>query len=135
MCASVSKLSLLGFERAPRSAAEKQAAAQVIDKLRRTADMVRPDLAAGCEASDVTLISAALGLGAMPIAAAPAEEHADIDATYTFRCKQPARLAQIELPLMTAFPRVARIEAQIVAEKGQSKQSVKRASPRLVWPR
>lgn len=127
--------SLLGFERAPRTAAEKAAADKAIDKLRREADIVRPDPAALCERSDVTLVSAALGLGGAPGAASPAGEHADIDATYTFRCKQPAKLAQIELPLMTAFPRVARIEAQTVSAKGQGKQTVKRASPRLAWPR
>lgn len=124
--------SLLGYERAPRSAAEKQAAAQVIDRLRRVADMVRPDPAARCELSDVTLVSAVLGLGGGAIST---DEHADLDATYTFRCRDIARLAQIELPLMTAFPRLGRIEAQIVAAKGQGKQTLKRASPKLAWPR
>lgn len=129
--------SLLGFERAPRSAAEKQAVAQAVDKLRRVADMVRPDAAARCEPSDVTLVSAALGLGGAvsPASPAQADEHADLDATYTFRCRDIARLTQIELPLMTAFPRVARIEAQTVSAKGQGKQSLKRASPKLAWPR
>jgi hypothetical protein len=126
--------SLLGFERAPRTAAENQAADRAIDKLRRDADIVRPDPAAQCERSDVTLVSAALGLGSSPTFAS-GEEHADIDATYTFRCKQPARLAQIELPVMAAFPRVARIEVQTVAAKGQGKQTVKRASPKILWPR
>lgn len=125
--------SLLGFERAPRTAAEKQAADKAIDKLRRDTDIVRPDPAAQCERSDVTLVSAVLGLGSAT--SASADEHADVDATYTFRCKQPARLAHVDLPVMTAFPRVARIEAQLIAEKGQSRQSLKRASARLVWPR
>ncbi|HEU4460438.1 MAG TPA: DUF2796 domain-containing protein [Methylibium sp.] len=126
--------SLLGFERAPRNAAEKQAADRAIDVLRRETEIVRPDAAAQCERSDVTLVSPVLGLGAAP-EPATADAHADLDATYSFRCLQPARLAQIELPLMAAFPRIGRIEAQIVGEKGQRRQSAKRAAPKLTWPR
>jgi Protein of unknown function (DUF2796) len=128
--------SLLGFERAPRTAAEKQAAAQVIDRLKRSADVVLPDPAAQCESTDVTLVSSALGLGAAApdAGAAGGEAHADVDATYTFRCREPGRLAFVDLHLMKAYTRIGRVEAQVVGARSQGRQVVKRPAMRLAWP-
>ena len=132
--------SLLGYERAPRTAAEKQTAAAVAERFKRGDEIVLPDPAAQCERIDAVLVSAALGLGppAKPAGtgAAPAgEEHADIDATYSYRCREPGKLAFVDLPVMKSFPRVARIEAQIVAARGQAKQVLQRPTQRIVWPR
>ncbi len=123
--------SALGFERAPRSAAEKQAAQRLVERLRTDATLVQPDPAAGCTREEVTLASAALGLGGGEATG----EHADIDASYRFRCQAPARLAHIDLGLVAAFARIARIEAQLVGAKGQARQVLRRPAQRLTWPR
>lgn len=131
--------SLLGFERAPRSAAENQAAARLIERLKRSAEVVLPDPAAQCESTDVTLVSSALGLGDAAAGGAsspPAagDEHADVDATYTFRCREPGKLGFIDLPVMKAYPRIGRVEAQVVGAKSQGRQVIKRPAMRLAWP-
>ncbi len=125
--------SLLGFERAPRSAAEKQAAAALVERLRTDALLVQPDPAAACVREAVEIASPALGLGPAPGGAA--DEHADIDASFRFRCADPARLGHVELGLMKAWPRLSRIDAQLVGARGQARQVLRRPATRLVWPR
>lgn len=123
--------SALGFERAPRSAAEKQAAGKLVERLRTDAALVQPDPAAGCTREEVALVSPALGLGGGAIDG----EHADVDASYRFRCQAPARLTHIELGLVAAFARIARVEAQVVGARGQARQVLRRPAQRLIWPR
>lgn len=81
---------------------------------------------------EVSLASAALGLGD---GAAGEQGHDDLEATYRFRCREPGRLGHIELSLLKAYPRIGRPGVQIVGAKGQSKQVLRRAVTRLVWPR
>jgi len=123
---------LLGFERPPRSAAEQRAAKELIQRLKDDPALIRPDPAAGCERSELQLESAALGLGNAP---PDADGHAELDATWSFRCKAPERLAYIELGLIAAYPRIGRAEVQIAAAKGQSRQVLKRPAQRIAWPR
>jgi hypothetical protein len=123
---------LLGFERPPRSAAEQRAAKDLIQRLKDDPALIRPDPAAGCERSELQLESAALGLGN---AAPDADGHAELDATWSFRCKSPERLAFIDLGLIAAYPRIARAEVQIAAATTQSRQVLKRPAQRIAWPR
>lgn len=67
--------SLLGFERAPRTAREREVVAQVKRSLDATAALFRPAPAAG--ATD--------------------DGHADIEAEYTSRCRTPARLRTLRV--------------------------------------
>lgn len=123
---------LLGFERPPRSAAEQRAAKELIQRLKDDPALIRPDPAAGCERSELQLESAALGLGN---AAPDGDGHAELDATWSFRCKAPERLAFIDLGLIAAYPRIGRAEVQIAAAKSQSRQVLKRPAQRIAWPR
>lgn len=125
--------SLLGFERAPRSAAEKQAGAALVERLRTDALLVQPDPAAGCVREAVEIASPALGVGSGPGDAGG--EHADVDASWRFRCADPARLGHVELGLMKAWPRLLRVEAQLVGARGQARQVLRRPATRLAWPR
>ncbi len=123
---------LLGFERAPRSEAEKRAVQALLERLRHDAAMLRPDAAAGCARSGVELSSAALGLGA---AGPGATGHAGLEARWRYGCTAPDRLAHIELGFVALHPRIARVEVQTVGARGVHKQLLRRPAQRLVWPR
>lgn len=125
--------SLLGFEHAPRTDAQKQAAARLVERLRSDATLVRPDPAAGCEPGGAPqLRSGALGLGGAQEAG---DGHDDLEADYVFRCRAPDRLGHIELGLVQAYAGVKRVEVQIVGAKGQARQVLRRPAQRITWPK
>ena len=120
--------SLLGFERAPRTPAERQAADAVLKRMGDTATLFKPDAAAQCVPTNVRIESAAL----QSVAAAPGKdtrkdsEHADLDASYEFTCAQPDQLTTLEVGLFDAFKRLKKIEVQVAGANTQSKQTLKR---------
>jgi hypothetical protein len=121
--------SLLGFERAPRTQAERQAAAAALAKMRDGAALFRFDAAAQCTLASAKVEAPLLEPAATPAAKpAAAGEHADLDASYAFRCAQPARLATVEVLLFDAFPRVARVTVQAVLPHGQHKAVLRRSA-------
>lgn len=117
--------SLLGFERAPRTDAERRAARDLLAQLRgAAASLFKPDAAAQC-----TLQGAEVRAGVLepaPAAASKTDEHADLDADYTFKCAQPGRLRTLEIGLFDAFKRLQRIEVQVAGPKGQRKATLER---------
>lgn len=121
--------SLLGFEHRPRTAAQKQAVAQLQQRLREAAQWLRPNAEAGCQLREATVESALFETTAP--AKGQEDEHADIDADYRFECRQPQALATLDLGLFDAFPRMQRIDVQIAGPKGQSKATLKRPDKTL----
>ena len=115
--------SVVGFERAPRTDAERQAAQAALARLRDAAALFRPDTAAGCSLAGVTVDAPVLTQGS-----APRDGHADLNASIQFRCTQPARLGQLEVRLFDAFARVDRIEVQAVLPQGQRKAVLRRTA-------
>ena len=109
--------SLVGFERAPRSDAERQALAHALARLGDGAALFRPPPDAGCRQTSAQL-DAPAGAPAVGTAAAPAG-HADVAARYTFQCAQPERLVTLELLLFDAFKRIDRVQVQAVLPTGQ----------------
>ncbi|HSW05940.1 ZrgA family zinc uptake protein [Aquabacterium sp.] len=113
--------SLLGFERAPRSDAERRAVEALRVQLAQAAALFAVDAGAGCVAQAPVIKSALLD------GAAKAGEHADLEASYLLRCRQPGVLKVIDLNgLMTAFSRIQRVEVQVATPGGQLKQTLKR---------
>lgn len=113
--------SLLGFERAPRSEAERRAVAALRERLAQPATLFGLDAAAGCVAEPAAVAAPALDAGAA------AADHADLVASYRFRCRQPGVLQVIDLQgLLAAFTRIQRVDAQVVTPAAQRKQSLKR---------
>ncbi|MBI5258865.1 MAG: DUF2796 domain-containing protein [Burkholderiales bacterium] len=113
--------SLLGFERAPRSDAERKAADTMRAQLGQAATMFGLDAAAGCVLQPPQISAPALEPGAK------ADEHAELVASYLFRCRQPGVLRVADLNgLLIAFPRIQRVEVQVAAPGGQWKQVLKR---------
>ncbi|WP_341890223.1 DUF2796 domain-containing protein [Variovorax sp. YR752] len=119
---------LLGFERAPRTDAQRRAAEQAIATLRAAGTLFVIDPAAQCRVASVELLSAALKLGP---AAAPAKDdgHGDLEAEYTFTCQSAP--AFIEVGLFKAFPRMGRLDVQTATAKGQRKLVLKRPAQRI----
>jgi Protein of unknown function (DUF2796) len=138
---------LVGFERAPRTAAERAAVAAALQKLNDAAALFRVDSAAACAGGEVTVQAplwqptspqAGAGSNAAPAATASppskapaAPEHADLDASYEFKCATALRAQHIETRLFEAFPRLKRVEVQRVTARGQGKVVLRPGQTRL----
>lgn len=121
--------SFLGFERAPRSAAERKQVADMVARLKAADQLFQPDAAAGCKLAKVDLASAALGLGA---AQGDGDDgHADIAVDMVFSCAQADAARHIDVKLFAAYPRLRSIDAQVAAPQGQFKQRLKPGAARL----
>lgn len=118
--------SLLGFERAPRTDAERRALESLRGQLEQTTALFGLDAGAGCVAEAANVRSAALD------AAPKFDEHSDVQAGYLLRCRQPGVLKVIDLNgLMTTFPRIQRVEVQVAGPGGQLRQQMKRPQSML----
>lgn len=123
--------SLVGFERAPRTGAERKTVQAAVAKLRAADTLFLIDPAAGCKLKQVDLEAPVLGLGSP----GPAESggHADLDGRFTFECTAAAQARFIDVGLFTAFRHARQVDAQIAAPQGQFQRTLKRPSRRLAW--
>lgn len=121
---------LLGFERAPRTEAERKLADTAIGKLKAAGSMFTIDPAAQCTLLRVDLSSPALKLG-IPDAGKKKEAHADIDGSFEFDCVDAGKAAYIDVGLF-AFARLQRLEVQVSTLRGQFKRDLKRSAVRIV---
>jgi Protein of unknown function (DUF2796) len=122
--------SLLGFERPPRTVAEKQAAQALLSRLKQGHNLLMPDAAADCRFQSATAESAALAPGAR------AGEHADLDARFEWTCGNAAAARSVDLGgLIEAFPRIRTIELQIASPAGQFKHRLQPPQTRVRWGR
>ncbi len=126
---------LLGFEHAPRGDAEKRTAEAAIATLRAADALFAIDPAASCKAASVELRSAPLGLGSAAAGkdAGKDGDHGDLDAEFVFRCRSAP--AFVDAGLFKAFPRLARLDVQVAAPKGQRKLVLQRPAQRIELPR
>ncbi|MDO9075731.1 MAG: DUF2796 domain-containing protein [Rubrivivax sp.] len=125
---------LLGFERAPRTDAERQQADAAVARLQDAERLFRIDGNAGCKLAKVTLTSAALSLPA-PGAPAAKDDHADLEGRFEFNCTAGARAGFVEVGLFAAFPQLKRIELQLISPKGQMKATLVRPASRVALVR
>lgn len=117
---------LLGFERAPRTAAEKQAVQAMKGRLEDPARLFSLPSEAGCTAQAPTLAS--------PVFADKAAEgHLDLEADYRWQCRQPAALRGIETRLFAEFPRLKRIKVDFVGPAGQKSGRLSPQQRRFAW--
>ena len=113
--------SFLGFERAPRSDAERKAAADLLTRLRgpgQGVPLLTPDAAAQCTLSTATVQAPALEA---PQTAAGKDRHADLDASYVYTCARPALLKSLDVGLFDDWRRLKRIDVQVAGPQGQSR--------------
>ena len=126
--------SLVGFERAPRTDAERKRVNAAVARLKAADALFKIDPAAGCTLAKVELSSAPLKLGE-PEPGAVDDGHADLDGDFEFSCKDSARAAFIELGLFSAFSGMQRIDVQIAAPQGQFKRTLRRPTSRITLTR
>lgn len=121
---------LLGFERAPRTDAEKRRVEAAVATLRGADALFRFTPAAVCASANVELSSAALGLGKSDPGEA-ASEHADLDGTFVFRCADTARLTEVDVGLFSAFSGMNRLQVEVATARGQFKRELTRPAQRV----
>ena len=115
-----------GFEHAPKN--DKEAAALVAaGKALNSPALFVPTPAANCTEQPAKV--------AMPAfdGKQDGNTHADIDATYVFRCAAPAALKSIETNIFRNFSRLYRIEVQRAGPVGQGAGRLTAKNPVLVW--
>jgi hypothetical protein len=126
---------LVGFERAPRTDAERKAAAELLARL-RSADpgalLFTADAAAQCSLGKAEVSAPVLEPGAKP---ATSDGHADLDATYEFSCARPEELRTLDVGVFDAYRRAKRIDVQMAGPKGQAKATLRRPARKLQLPR
>lgn len=120
---------LVGFERAPRTSAERQRVDAAVAKLRAPDQLFKLDPAAQCRLDKVNLQSTALGLG-QPDPKEAADGHADLDASFEFSCTDATKARFVDLGLFD-FSRLQRLQAQVATPRQQFKQDMKRPGTRL----
>lgn len=123
---------LLGFERTPRTDAERERAAAVVKQLKAADGLFRIDSAAGCTLSAVTLTSAPLGLNAT---SSEKEGHADLKGRFEFSCKAGNKAGFVEVGLFEAFAALKRIDLQVVTPRGQLKATLVKPASRVALAR
>jgi hypothetical protein len=115
---------LVGFERAPRTDAER---ARIEERRKALADaaLFAPASDAACKPLGTPAVEPPV------FAARGKEEHADFVATYRFDCANPGALADIEQRVFKAFPRIKQLRVQAVTARGQKQATLTHGRPRL----
>ena len=117
--------SVVGFERPPRTEAERQAAREALAHLREPSRVVTMDAAAACTARppevQAPLLDARATPGARPASAPTNDGHGDLSARYVWQCASPAALKSVQVVLFDRFPRLRRLEAQVAVPQGQTR--------------
>ena len=112
--------SVLGYERAPRTAAERKAADAALARFNDVGQTLLVSSAgAGCVSESVEVTAPVLQPSGK--AGASADGHAQLDAEYRFRCPAEAASLSVTLRLFDAFRRLERVEGQAALEKRQRK--------------
>jgi len=128
---------VLGFEHAPGNDKERAIVAQMRKAMANGSALFAPTSAAKCRFVDSKL--EAPTLDAKPARkpekqAKHAEQaHGDLDADFRFTCAEPAKLTGMEVRLFDAFPKMRRIDAQVVSDKGQKATRLSSKMRFLSW--
>lgn len=134
---------LVGFEHAPRTAAQRAALEGLVHTLENPSALFSPPAAAGCTASVVTLESPVLTAMAKADRAHADEDenererdehvHADLLAEFTFHCARPQHLDSINVNLFVPFPRLERINAEVATAEVQTAARLDVRNTLLRW--
>ena len=116
----------VGFERAPINEREKAALAAA-EKTLGNASLFVPTAAANCKAEAPRIVMPAFGTKAGH------DGHGDVDASYSYRCANPAALKGIETSIFKSFKRLYRLDAQRVGPAGQGAARLTPKNPVLAW--
>jgi len=116
---------LIGFEHKPTTPEQTAALAAALATLRAGDALFLTPPAAGCQ-----MISSA--------SSPPAYDdsgHSDIEASWEFKCSNPASLLWVEVQLFAKFPGTEKLTTSVVAPTGQTAVVLTPATSRLLIPR
>lgn len=138
---------LVGFEHAPKDAAERAALERSVAKLRDGERLFAFPSAAACRLAESSVSSALLEQGSASQedqahwdAQSPDadhdgdpdhETHADLDADYRFACTHPEKIDRLEVRLFALFPATQRLLVQYTTGQGQGAAELTPAKTRI----
>lgn len=141
--------SLLGFERAPRTAAQKAAVDNLLLQFRKPEALFVPSAAAQCVPASSVIDAPVLGVVRQaagtpeskgPAAAAKAaaghgakDGHAELKAEFTFKCERADQLRGLEASLFDQFKNLRRLDVRIIGPRGQSSARLTPSRRSLTW--
>lgn len=111
--------SLVGFERPPRNAKERQAMADADLLLREVERLFVLPAAAACTITQVQLTWPWPLPGGQERRHEHGHEHSELAAVYELDCAQPQALSRVEVKLFEAFPRLLTLRAESATAQGQ----------------
>lgn len=112
--AEITGESLFGFERKPKTEAEKKLFDDVTKTLKeKVGDLFILPADLGCQVTNVMLSDNLTE-----------DQHADVDVDYTFSCTKTAAGSTLKLGLMKVFPRIKKVKVQVLSDATQSGKDV-----------
>jgi hypothetical protein len=118
--------SLVGFERAPRTDAERSRARDALAVLRNPSTVVKPSQAARCTPTSMSVQAPALEAAALSTTPQSKEDHADARVTHVFNCAEPLALQQLELVLMQHFGGIHDVRVDVALPGVQRRVSLRK---------
>lgn len=119
---------LVGFERAPKGAAEKRTVEAAMETLKAPERLFAPSAAAGCVAVSHDIDAPLLDGGRSR------DGHGDIAARYVYRCARPEALNDLKVRVMERFGRVRTLSVRFSGTKGQKAGRLDRRNAVFSWP-
>lgn len=117
--------SLLGFEHAPKTDAQRKAVESLKSRLADPSRFFVPTPAAQCTPRAAEA-SSTLFTGKV------ADGHSDLEYRFGFDCANVAQLKGLEAVLFADYPRLHQIRAQVVTEKAQRSSTLRNKSRHLL---
>lgn len=125
--------SLVGFEHAPRNEQQRQAIKAVADRFRDPATFFAPAAEAKCVAGPASLRLPFASDSAELKGSASKDKHSELEATIRFHCTHPSALKGMKVMLFDAFPRLHRLDVQMITARGQSAARLTPKQRHLQW--
>ncbi len=128
-------VTLLGFEHAPRTRAERERLALARQNLETGDGMIRFNTRAGCRLAEFEVDAGLGGAPHEPLADQLAAEarHAGLRARYRFECDWLERLESAALGLFVGFPSLERVLIQYVTDEGRGGAELTPRNPVVVF--
>jgi hypothetical protein len=114
--------SLLGFEHAPRTEAQKEAVQKLKARLADPVAWILPSSQAGCRLVSTdyksTLFSGEVVRG-----------HSDLEYIFAFECRNVTELTRFDVLALQVFPRLRSLRVQLVTDQGQRALQLTKKNP------
>jgi hypothetical protein len=128
---------LLGFEHKPRNQAEVEQVQNMIKQFNQPT-LFLPSKEAQCQLQRVDLDALVIkkknpAATTTQHAHEHAAGHADLDAELIYQCSQVKHLRDLQINVFKAFPRLHRLTAEIVSNRGQTAATITPNKPQLTW--